>query len=230
MPFQKHAILIDGGYFQKIFNGIHSVYPKAKDIEKYCEQYKKLPFLNNSRLYRIFFYNSLPCEIHENHPMTGKRVDKFPKEVISESQNLWNELDKTNYFAMRQGTLKRRGWALKKYALESMKKQSTWTLKPSDIELQVIQKQVDLKIGMDIAHLAFKGLVSKVVILTNDGDLAPAVKLARVEGIQVFLDCLNRTPPSELVHHSDVILKMALPEKPAWSLQPNTAPMASPRP
>lgn len=48
-----------------------------------------------------------------------------------------------------------------------------------------VQKGVDMKIGIDIASLAYKKLVDRIVLVTNDTDLIPAVKLARINGIQV---------------------------------------------
>lgn len=48
-----------------------------------------------------------------------------------------------------------------------------------------VQKGVDMKIGIDIASLAYKGLVERIVLVTNDTDLIPALKLARINGIQI---------------------------------------------
>jgi len=48
-----------------------------------------------------------------------------------------------------------------------------------------VQKGVDMKIGIDIASLAYKKLVDRIALITNDTDLIPALKLARINGIQV---------------------------------------------
>lgn len=65
------------------------------------------------------------------------------------------------------------------------------------------QKGVDIKLGIDIASLAYKRLVERVVLITGDSDFVPAAKLARREGLDVVLDPLwNRISPS-LHEHID---------------------------
>ena len=64
-----------------------------------------------------------------------------------------------------------------------------------------------MRIGLDIASLALKRLVTLIVIVTGDSDLVPAMKLARREGLRVYLDSLgNRQIRPELKKHADRIL------------------------
>lgn len=72
-----------------------------------------------------------------------------------------------------------------------------------------VQKGVDMKIGLDIASMAYKKLVDRIVIVTNDTDLIPAIKLARINGIQV------RTVNLDSIHslfqaHSDMWEKIEI--------------------
>ena len=61
-----------------------------------------------------------------------------------------------------------------------------------------------MRIGLDIASLALKRLVSAIVLVTGDADLIPAMKLARREGLRVMLDPMGRTEVrSELKIHAD---------------------------
>lgn len=64
---------------------------------------------------------------------------------------------------------------------------------PADIVPKIQQKGVDMRIGLDIASLAIKRLVSAIVVVSGDSDLVPAMKLARREGLSVFLDTLGRS-------------------------------------
>ena len=57
-----------------------------------------------------------------------------------------------------------------------------------DFELTIRQKGVDMKIGMDIASLAYKRQVDQVVLIAGDSDFVPAAKLARREGLDFVLD------------------------------------------
>ena len=64
-----------------------------------------------------------------------------------------------------------------------------------------------MRIGLDIASLAIKRLVSAVVLVTGDSDLIPAMKLARREGLRVFLGTLGSTQiRPELKVHADRII------------------------
>lgn len=63
-------------------------------------------------------------------------------------------------------------------------------LAEDDFEFSVDQKGVDMKIGIDIASLAYKKQVDQLVLISGDSDFVPAAKLARREGIDFILDPL----------------------------------------
>jgi uncharacterized LabA/DUF88 family protein len=63
-----------------------------------------------------------------------------------------------------------------------------------------------MRIGLDIASLALKRLVSTIVVVSGDSDLVPAMKLARREGLRVYLDPLGFHVRPELKIHADRIL------------------------
>ncbi|GAA8468834.1 hypothetical protein HpBT249_08880 [Helicobacter pylori] len=67
------------------------------------------------------------------------------------------------------------------------------------------QKGVDMKIGLDIATLALKKLVQKIVLISGDSDFVPAAKLARVEGIIFTLDPMGNSIREDLEEHIDYL-------------------------
>lgn len=67
------------------------------------------------------------------------------------------------------------------------------------------QKGVDIKIGLDIATLALKKLVQKIVLISGDSDFVPAAKLARVEGIIFTLDPMGNPIREDLKEHIDYL-------------------------
>ncbi len=73
------------------------------------------------------------------------------------------------------------------------------------MEPKIEQKQVDMKIGLDVSRLAFKSLVDRVVIITGDSDMVPALKLARIEGIEITLDNLDGRIKNDLREHIDTL-------------------------
>ena len=60
-----------------------------------------------------------------------------------------------------------------------------------------------MKLGLDIASLAYKSLVERIVLVAGDGDFVPAAKLARREGIDFILDPMGHGVSGDLLEHID---------------------------
>lgn len=65
------------------------------------------------------------------------------------------------------------------------------------------QKGVDMRIGLDIASLAYKKLVNQIILIAGDSDFVPAAKLARREGIDFILDPMWQPIRDDLKEHID---------------------------
>lgn len=76
-------------------------------------------------------------------------------------------------------------------------------IKEEHFFLNVEQKGVDMKIGLDIAAMSYKNQVDKIVLISGDSDFVPAAKLARREGIDFVLDSLGSKIKAELSEHID---------------------------
>ena len=76
-------------------------------------------------------------------------------------------------------------------------------LSENDLVLNMRQKGVDMKIGLDIATFAYKKLVDQIVLISGDSDFVPAAKLARTEGIDFILDSLGMHINENLQEHID---------------------------
>lgn len=72
-----------------------------------------------------------------------------------------------------------------------------------DIHLELRQKGVDMRIGLDIASMTLKHQVDTIVLVTGDSDFVPAAKLARREGVEFLLDPLWQRVSDELSEHVD---------------------------
>ncbi|WP_259457966.1 NYN domain-containing protein [Helicobacter pylori] len=60
---------------------------------------------------------------------------------------------------------------------------------------EVVQKQVDMLLGIDMLEISLKHFVDKVVLMGYDSDMSPALKLARTNGIRteiIFFEDLKR--------------------------------------
>jgi len=76
-------------------------------------------------------------------------------------------------------------------------------LKETDFYLDIKQKGVDMRLGLDIASLAYKRQVSQIVLIAGDSDFVPAAKHARREGIDFILDPMWHSISPSLNEHID---------------------------
>lgn len=76
-------------------------------------------------------------------------------------------------------------------------------LSAGDVALGLKQKGVDMRIGIDIAHMVLKRHVDTIVLVAGDSDFVPAAKLARREGVQFILDPLWQQINDDLHEHID---------------------------
>lgn len=60
-----------------------------------------------------------------------------------------------------------------------------------------------MRLGLDIASLAYKKQVSQIVLVSGDADFVPAAKLARREGIDIVLDPMWASIRPDLYEHID---------------------------
>ena len=77
-------------------------------------------------------------------------------------------------------------------------------LTDADFKPQFEQKDVDMRIGLDMANYAANRSVTLLALVTNDTDCIPAMKYARRAGLQVALVCVpGYQPAHELLAHCD---------------------------
>ena len=76
-------------------------------------------------------------------------------------------------------------------------------LEEKDFIFTAEQKGVDMRIGLDIASLAYKKLVDQIILISGDSDFVPAAKLARREGIDFILDPMWQDIRADLKEHID---------------------------
>ena len=79
-----------------------------------------------------------------------------------------------------------------------------------DVRLNIRQKGVDMKIGIDITSLAIKRMVSQIILVSGDSDFVPAAKTARREGIDFILDPMWNPIAPDLHVHIDGLMSTCL--------------------
>ena len=119
----------------------------------------------------------------------------------------FDELKKKRKFAIRLGKLaeEQAHYTIKPQVVKKLCNGSLQfnELQESDFCLEIDQKGVDMKIGLDIASMAYKKQVEQIVLISGDSDFVSAAKLARREGIDFILDPLGAPIKSDLFEHID---------------------------
>ena len=75
MNTNKYAILIDGGFFTKIFSPANSHYPTATDVEEVMKKVQTLPELSSKDLLRMFYYDAPPLQSKVRNPLDKHEID-----------------------------------------------------------------------------------------------------------------------------------------------------------
>ena len=60
-----------------------------------------------------------------------------------------------------------------------------------------------MRVGVDIASLAYKKQVDQIILIAGDSDFVPAAKLARREGVDFILDPMWADIKPDLFEHID---------------------------
>jgi uncharacterized LabA/DUF88 family protein len=98
------------------------------------------------------------------------------------------------------------------------KEKSFDDLTDDDFSIDTLQKGVDMRLGLDVASLAYKRQVEQIVLVVGDSDFVPAAKMARREGIDVIIDPLGQALHDELFEHTDGV--RTPPRKPPHPKRP----------
>lgn len=223
----KTAILVDGAFYRKrayYFYGDKTPKERADELEEYCKRHIK-EANDNSTLYRVFYYDCPPMDKQVYHPLTQLGVDFGTTKDYMWGKEFFKELTHRRKFAMRMGRLaeEQAVFTLKPKVLRQLfrNKINITDIKESDFVLDVKQKGVDMRIGVDISSLAFKKQVDRIILISGDSDFVPAAKQARREGLDFILDPMRSTIKEDLFEHIDGMRTKA-PREPLKNLTPPT--------
>ncbi len=163
----------------------------------------------NRYLYRIFYYDCPPISKNIYNPITKKTIKLKDNAEYIWMTDFLSELRHQRKLALRLGTINDNQLS---YHLNSdaTKKLLSGTMSVEeitlrDMELNIEQKGVDMRIGVDISSLSFKRQVNQIILVSGDSDFVPAAKQARREGIDFILDPMRAVIKSDLYENIDGI-------------------------
>jgi len=180
------AIFVDWDNIRKgVFGAASKILSKKvsfNDIDNVLKFITAFIDHSDEEIYRIFVYL---CEAYSG---TENGVDYKQTPVYKYSRNFIDTLQIRDNIAVRKGNIAYRGLDINKEPIFE-------------------QKQVDMLLGLDIAHVSYNHLADRVLILSCDLDMIPAMKVARTNGLQVVCGCCPDVQPisSQLKKHSDFI-------------------------
>jgi uncharacterized LabA/DUF88 family protein len=219
------AILVDGAFFLKRFPKIYMKHDPM-DPTTVAKTMRKMAcyHLNDNKgsqvhdLYRIFFYDCPPVMKKAQYPVSKKPVDFSKTPSAKFRLALHAEIKKLRKVALRLGQLSDYSeWKYRPETIESLRRGvlQFGDLRDDHFIYDAHQKGVDMRIGLDIAAIAYKKLANQIVLVAGDADFVPAAKLARREGIDFILDPMwNHTSESLLEHIDGLRSTSPNPNKP----------------
>jgi len=156
-------------------------------------------------LYRIFFYTAKPLnedEIRSKLRRTDQR-ESFDRYCAARTTPAPHEranaflsgIVKEDYIALRTGKLQVRGV-------------------DGGGAPDIVQKQVDMLIGLDISEVSYNKHADVVLVFSKDTDMIPALKTARINGLTVVIANFSEIPyiAPDIIKHSDLIRTKSLIE------------------
>jgi uncharacterized LabA/DUF88 family protein len=228
------AVFLDAGFFLKRFPKVYHT-KDSRDPAIVARTLHEMALGHLSQrdgadqrnLYRIFVYDCVPLEKKAETPIAHSAIDFSQTDTAQFRRQFHTELKCLRKVALRLGRLQdTKNWRLKVPVLRALLKgERTFdTLTDADFVYDVRQKGTDMRIGLDIASVAYKKQADQMVLVAGDADFVPAAKLARREGVDFILDPMWGPIASDLHEHVDG-LRSTCPRPPSLVAPPSVPPI-----
>ena len=207
MNMSTMAVLVDGGFYLKRarnLKGEKTPRARAKELVDYCRAHVKH---EGAELYRIFYYDCDPIAKKVYHPLHNRTFDQSKTDDYAWKMGFFAELANKRKLAIRKGQpLEGSGaFVLKSDVSKCIVRgeRDVESLTDDDFVLDVQQKGVDVRIGLDVALISLNKYADQIVLITGDSDFVPAAKFARRNGVDFILDPMWHPFRPELGEHVD---------------------------
>jgi uncharacterized LabA/DUF88 family protein len=203
-----YAILLDGAFLTKKLQSRNQRPATADDVVAECDRLQALPYVADYDLLRIYFYDAAPASDSLCYPVSRRPYKLATTDRFRNAQRLHDQLVLKPHFALRMGevTLSPSKWRIKPRSASRLIG-NIEALRDEDFELDLTQKGVDMRVGMDMARLSLREMVRALIVVTGDSDFVPAFKFVRREGVKVFLDPMGHNVKLNLRQHSDIVIE-----------------------
>lgn len=194
----KTALLIDGGYLRAWTKKARKTYDNA-----FIETFALSCFDPAEYRFRVFYYDAPLYRGKATLPVSGGQT------TFKSNDGWLRDLAKIERFAVRRGTLGFRGWKPKNIPIGGGA-----PLTDADFAPIFEQKGVDMRIGLDISGFARHQSIHRILLVSGDQDMIPAMKEARKSGLEVGsiqLDAPAQNLHDQIISHSDFVRSVPWP-------------------
>ena len=205
------AIIVDGGFYRRrarVLFGEKEAAARAEELLIYCRRHIRQA---QASLYRIYYYDCPPSEKVIFHPLTRRQVNLRQSSEYKWMTDFLLALTKKRKVALRRGEEleTQHGYTLRTEPLKKLCSGAITIddLSEKDFSLDITQKGVDMRIGLDIASIAQTGIVNQIIMISGDSDFVPAAKHARRCGIDFILDPMWARISDSLSEHVDGVFQ-----------------------
>jgi uncharacterized LabA/DUF88 family protein len=193
----KTVLLIDGGYLRACSKAAGKKYDNG-----FIAAFASKCMAADEYLLRIFYYDAPLFRGKVKLPVSGNEME------FQSSDNWLQSLAQLERFAVRRGTIGFRGWRPRNIPIAGRE------LTDDDFEPVFEQKGVDMRIGLDIATFSDSCSVERILLVSGDTDMIPAMKHARKAGLEVGIVQLPK--PTHALHgtlkaHADFVREVDWP-------------------
>lgn len=199
---------MDGGFVTRKLREKLGKAPEASDIIALADEIRAHAELSSYELMRIYYYDAPPALDTIEYPVSKTEYVLATTERARQAQSLHDQLELADRFALRMGETRMTPfmWKIKPAKVPNLIK-TPRELTDADFMLDMNQKGVDIRIGLDMARLALRDMVRAVAVVTGDSDFVPAFKFVRREGVKVMLCTLGHKGARRVLKaHSDFVL------------------------
>jgi uncharacterized LabA/DUF88 family protein len=188
--------MIDGGHLRVQARMGGNIY-EPDFIERFSLSCKA----GDEELLRVLYYDCAPYNGKAKLPVSGDVIE-------FQGDDGWlKNLASRDLIAVRRGVLKFRGFKPKRIPIAPV------DLTDDDFKPDFEQKGVDMRIGLDMATYSADRSVDRIILVTGDTDCVPAMKHARISGLQIVLiELPNHKLAPELTWHADLRRSVGWPQ------------------
>ena len=176
------VFVLDGDAARRLIRRKIGKHPTPTEIELFCRSARR----TEETVVECYYYDCAPFGEIRPLPISGADRDFSAEVVYSVATKFQERMLDNSFFKFKKGYLSFNGWNIKDSVIVDLMR-CPRVLTDDDFVPHLSQKQVDMKIGLDIAKISLAKSVERILLITCDSDFIPIVDFAQSNGVEVDL-------------------------------------------